>query len=216
MCANLCTVLRHTSTQPINVGYVFSRENIEDAAAAASFFFDMVERLCPEALSRLCIEYRPLRRDAKDEGRDFPEAVTKQDISGAEASFRRLVLNRPNFGAFLSARTNWEVIRFGNSHEVTSFRHCGYSSIFRLIRANGEVRPCCMRLAEPEFYLGNILSDLPESIALNLLLNAHYLRPGCDGPGCKLGQINRLIEEGLAGRANRSLVAAVAANSFFG
>lgn len=216
VCANLVRLLSLTTTQQINVGFVFSRENIRDAAATALYFFDLVERLCPVALDRLCVEYRPLRRDAKDEDRDFPEAVTDGDIAVAETDFRRMASGRPRLAEFLRARTNWEVIRRGNSHEAVSFGHCGYSSIFRLVRASGEVRPCCMRLADPEFYMGNMLLDSPESISLNLLYNAHYLRPGCDGPGCKLGRTNQLIEEGLAGRAPCATDSAVASNPFFG
>lgn len=216
VCANLVTLLTLTTTQQVNVGFVFSRENIQDAAKAALYFFDLVERRCPEALGRLCVEYRPLRKDLKDEGRDFPEAVTRGDIALAEADFLRMASGRPRFAEFLRVRTNWEVIRNGNSHDVVGFAHCGYSSIFRLIRASGEVRPCCMRLAGSEFYMGNMLLDAPEAISLNLLYNAHYLRPGCDGPGCKLGRTNRLIEDGLAGRAARAADSAIASNPFFG
>jgi hypothetical protein len=214
--ANLVTLLRLTTTQQINVGFVFSRENVRDAAKAALYFFDLADDFCPEALGRLCVEYRPLRKDLEGEGRDFPEAVTDGDVALAVAGFRGLASGRPRFAEFLRVRTNWEIIQKGNSHEIVGFGHCGYSSIFRLIRASGEVRPCCMRLAGPEFYMGNMLVDSPESIGLNLLYNAHYLRPGCDGPGCKLGRVNRLIEEGLAGRAVRATDSAIASNPFFG
>jgi len=216
VCANLVRLLSLTTTQQINVGFVFSRENIRDAAPAALYFFDLVERLCPVALGRLCVEYRPLRKDLKDEGRDFPEAVTGGDIALAESNFRRMASGRARFAEFLRVRTNWEVICQGNSHKAVGFGHCGYSSIFRLVRASGEVRPCCMRLADSEFYMGNMLLDSPESVSLNLLYNAHYLRPGCDGPGCKLGRTNMLIEEGLAGRAACAADSAVASNPFFG
>jgi sulfatase maturation enzyme AslB (radical SAM superfamily) len=166
-------------------------------------------------LGRLRIDYRPLRKDAKDEGRVFPEAVTNDDVVKAEADFLRLA-NDEEFGTFVRCHTNWEVIRRGNAHEPVDFSQCGFSTIYRLIRANGEVRPCCMRIGEPEFYLGNVLRDAPESIAMNVLFNAQYLRPGCDGPGCKLCRTNRLIEDGIAGRIEPSTIPAVAAYPFFG
>jgi hypothetical protein len=88
--------------------------------------------------------------------------------------------------------------------------------IHRLIRANGDVRPCCMRVSEPEFDLGNLLRDPPETVALNVLYNAAYLRPGCDALGCKLGVLNRLIADGLAGVVRPSTDPGVAGNPFFG
>jgi hypothetical protein len=158
-----------------------------------------------------------LRRDPKDGGRDdFPEGITADEAGAAECEFAALARSDDDFSRFLRDQTNCEVIARGNSHQPVSFERCDYSMIHRLIRANGDVRPCCMRLAEPEFDLGNILRDSPETIALNVLYNAAYLRPGCDGHGCKLCGLNRLIAQGLAGEVQPSTIPAVANNPFFG
>jgi hypothetical protein len=84
-----------------------------------------------------------------------------------------------------------------------------------MIRANGSVRPCCVRLAEPEFDLGNVLSDPAELIALRILVNAAFLLPGCDARGCKLARVNRTATDGIDGRLVPSPEPAVAGNRFF-
>jgi hypothetical protein len=158
-----------------------------------------------------------LRRDPKDAGRDdFPEGITVDDARAAEREFVALARSDDDFARFLRNQTNCEVIARGNTHSPVPFERCDYSMIHRLIRANGDVRPCCMRLVEPAFDLGNILRDLPETIALNVLFIAAYLRPGCDGPGCKLGGLNRLIAQGLAGAVQPSAIPEVSQNPFFG
>ena len=122
----------------------------------------------------------------------------------------------PEFGGFLREHTNHDIINAGNAHAPVAFQHCGFSSIFRLVRADGEIRPCCMRLYEPEFYLGNLIHDSPETIALNMLYNSTFLKPGCDGPGCKLGQYNRLTEDAVVGIAQPSDDPEIRNNPFFG
>jgi hypothetical protein len=73
-----------------------------------------------------------------------------------------------------------------------------------------------MRLFEPEFCLGNLLHDSLETIALHMLYNSTFLKPGCDGPGCKLGQYNRLTEEAVAGAVQPSTDPQIRENPFFG
>jgi sulfatase maturation enzyme AslB (radical SAM superfamily) len=214
---NFFAILDGSEIPQVNIGFVFSRENIGEAPDAAHFFYEQVRSHRPEALDRLHIEYRPLRKDSKDEGRtDFPEAVTEQDIAACFSRFTDLARDDKPFQKFLGSQTNMEIIGRGNTHKQVAFEHCGFSSIFRLVRADGEMRPCCMRLFDPEFYLGNLLLDPPESIALNIIANANFLKPGCDAAGCKLGQYNKLTEDGADGIAAPSNNPAIRSNPFFG
>jgi MoaA/NifB/PqqE/SkfB family radical SAM enzyme len=214
---NLFAMLDGSAIPQVNIGFVFSRENISEAADAAHFFYEQVRSHRPEALDRLHIEYRPMRKDSKDEGRaDFPGAVTEDDIAACFKRFVELSRDDDAFKRFLGTQTNMEIVGRGNAHKPVPFEHCGFSTIFRLVRADGEMRPCCMRLFDPEFYLGNLLTDPPESIALNIIHNATFLKSGCDAQGCKLGQYNRLTEQGAAGAIAASTNPAIRANPFFG
>jgi len=195
VCDNLVRLLNETNIPSLGVGFVYSRCNISEASAAARFFFDLVMRQCPSALPRFNIAYRPLRRDIQHGDRsDFPEAITASDIAKVELEFVQMAKASPALEKFLREQTNCSDISLGNCHRAQRFTRCGYSTLYRLIRANGDVRPCCMRVAAPGFHLGNLLRDIPETIALNVLYNAAYLRPGCDAQGCKLCGLNRLLE----------------------
>lgn len=198
---NLVATLSGTQIRQVNVGFVFCADNMHETAQAARFFYDEVARHAPDELKRLYIDYRPLRRDTKDESRAFPEYVTFAQVREVERQLNAMRSDAA-FARFLDSQTNWQTVTRGNTHVKSGFDRCGYSTLYRLIRANGEVRPCCMRLEEPEFYLGNILHDPPEAIALAALVNAAYLRPGCDADGCKLGVLNRTIETGLETQSN--------------
>lgn len=215
VCANLIRLLEESTVPRVGVGFVFCDDNIQEAPAAARFFYDLVNSECPRALPRFSIAYRPLRRDPKDAGRVFPASVTQEQISAAERGFIEMARHE-DVARFLRHQTNCEIISCGNAHRPVDFARCDYSMIFRLVRADGEVRPCCMRIAEPEFYLGNVLKDAREKVAMNVLYNAAYLRPGCDGRGCKLCLLNQVIARGLAGEVQPSTSPVVASNPFFG
>lgn len=214
VCSNLVDLLARTNVPQVNVGFVFYAGNIHEAPQAARYFYDLVNTHCPEALGRLYIDYRPLRRDPKDLARDFPESVSGAQIAQACEEFLSLASD-PWFASFLRTNTNCVSILDGHTHDRTGFTRCDYSSIYRLIRANGDVRPCCMRLAEPEFDLGNILCDAQALIALRILVNAAFLLPGCDAAGCKLARLNRTATDGIEGRLAPSTDPAIAGNRFF-
>jgi sulfatase maturation enzyme AslB (radical SAM superfamily) len=76
---------------------------------------------------------------------------------------------------------------------------CYYSETFRIVRANGDLWPCFVRVAEPDFRLGNIISDSLETIALNTLYIAARRKPHCDSLGCCQCHVNYTFEQGLIG-----------------
>jgi sulfatase maturation enzyme AslB (radical SAM superfamily) len=215
VCKNLLWLLRETQIQQINLGFVYCDENIHEATEAAQFFFRHVSAIFPEGLGRICIDYRPLRQDFGDKHEEFPAAVTQGQIDCARSAFEKLA-ESAEMRDFLEEQTNWEVIGNGNHHAPADFSRCGYASIFRLIRADGSVWPCCMRVNAPSFCLGSILNgSTPATIAQKAAQFAEHLRPGCDAENCKLAVINRTIEDGLRGDIEPSRMPEIAENPFF-
>ena len=87
----------------------------------------------------------------------------------------------------------------GNTHPPHEFSRCYYSQTFRIVRANGDLRPCFIRVIEPDFKLGNIITDSLEAIALNTLYIGARRKPHCDSLGCCQCHVNYTFEQGLKG-----------------
>ena len=215
VCSNLLWLLRETRISQINLGFVYCEENIHEAAEAARFFYRFVRASFPDGLGRICIDYRPLRQDFGDKHEAFPGAVTQGQIDCVRSDFDGLAESSEMRG-FLEDQTNWEVIGNGNHHAPAGFSRCGYASLFRLIRADGSVWPCCMRVNVPEFCLGNVLTgSTPAEIAEKAAQFAGHLRPGCDAENCKLAVMNRTLEDGLRGDIEPSQEPEIMENPFF-
>ena len=215
VCANVVATLRRTRHTRVGVGYLYSAANIHEAALAARALYDLVRRSYPDGLDRFSIQYRPLRRDPKDEGRAFPAAISLAERNRCEAEFISLARRDSAFAGFLRDSTNCEVIAGGNEQAPLEFGRCHYSTVFRIVRANGDLRPCFIRVVEPEFLLGNLTRDPPEKIALNALYMAAFLRPGCDRHGCRQCHVNWILEAGLRGEIEPSKAPSVADDPFF-
>jgi MoaA/NifB/PqqE/SkfB family radical SAM enzyme len=209
-------LLKETKVKSVGAGFVFCKANHAEAPAFARLLFDRALRECPHELERLTVAYRPLRNDSTDPTTPFPELLDESDVEQTSQEFLDIADADPELERFLRKQTNCWVLSGGNTHRAETFQSCGYSTIFHLIRANGDVRPCCMRLDSPDFYLGNILWDPPDVIALNTLWNAAYLKSGCTAAGCKLSSLNATIEAGLNGKIPASTAPLVANDPFFG
>jgi MoaA/NifB/PqqE/SkfB family radical SAM enzyme len=209
-------LLRESSVPSVGAGFVYCKQNYAEAPAFARLLFERVRSECPQQLDRLNIAYRPLRNDSRETAIPFPEFLNEDDIARVERDFLAMSNESPELCQFLRNQTNCYILGGGNRHEGATFDRCGYSGIFHLVRASGEVRPCCMRLESADFYLGNVRWDSPETIALNTLWNAEYLKPGCDSGGCKLAKLNATIEEGLAAKVRASESSLIKNNPFFG
>lgn len=196
VCKNLLAVLRGTQIPQVNVGFVFSAENGDEVAETAQFFRHLVLTNCPAEIGRLCIDYRPIRRDPADRHSRFPDSITKQQRDIALKGFAKL---RMEDGEFLYRQTNYQAVVIPEDANP-SFGRCGYAGIYRLIRANGDVRPCCMRLREPAFDLGNLLRDAGETLAGNILQLSRGMPLGCGPASCRLSNLNRVIEDGITGK----------------
>jgi MoaA/NifB/PqqE/SkfB family radical SAM enzyme len=183
----------------VGISFLFARSNIHDYAAVARFIFELVKKEMPEALHKVNIQYRPLRRDPDRYAQPFTQAVTRKQIQRAVREVRELADSSGEVKAFLRNQTNITAVLGGNTHTPHEFSRCYYSQTFRIVRANGDLRPCCIRVSEPDFVLGNIRTDSLETIALNTLYIGARRKPQCDPYGCRLCHVNWTFEQGLKG-----------------
>jgi MoaA/NifB/PqqE/SkfB family radical SAM enzyme len=199
----------------VGVGMLFSKFNIHEYARVADFLFQLVSREKPHCLPKVNIQYRPLRRDPSSAGRPFDEAITPAQFQAAIQEVEDLARSSPQMEAFLRDQTNITAILGGNTHPPYSFSRCYYSQTFKILRANGDLRPCFIRVMEPEFRLGNLLSDPLETIALNTLYVGAARQPDCDARGCRQCHVNYIFENGLAGKIQPSPSAEVLADPMY-
>jgi MoaA/NifB/PqqE/SkfB family radical SAM enzyme len=199
----------------VGVSFLFARSNIHEYADMARFIFDLVKKEKPYALHKVNIQYRPLRRDPYRYDRPFNEAVTSDNIARIVSEVRNLADSSSEMREFLINQTNITAILGGNEHPPHEFSRCYYSQIFQILRANGDFRPCFIRVMEPDFILGNILTDSLETKALNTLYIAARRKPYCDAHGCRQCHVNYMLEQGLEGIITSSNSLEVLADPMF-
>jgi MoaA/NifB/PqqE/SkfB family radical SAM enzyme len=188
----------------VGISFLFARSNVHDYAAVAHTIFELVKKEKPHALPKVNIQYRPLRRDPYYSGKPFTQAVTLGQIHRAVTEVRELADSSQEMKAFLRNQTNITAILGGNTHPPHNFSRCYYSQTFRIVRANGDLRPCFIRVSEPDFVLGNIRTDSLETVALNTLYIGARHKPGCDPHGCRQCHVNYTFEQGLRGNLRPS------------
>ena len=169
----------------VGISFLFAKSNIHEYAQVAHFIYNLVKKEKPQHLNKVNIQYRPLRRDPYEYHKEFTEAVTQEQIQTAVKEVLELAKTSQQMEKFLKEQTNITAILGGNSHPPLDFNRCYYSQVFKIIRANGDLRPCFIRVTEPDFIIGNIHRDSPETIALNTLYIAAKQKPHCDAHGCR-------------------------------
>jgi sulfatase maturation enzyme AslB (radical SAM superfamily) len=199
----------------VGISFLFSKANIHEYTAVARFIFELVQSVKPQHLHKVNIQYRPLRRYPWNSHRPFAEAITDQDIRRTVSQVVELGKQSPEMEAFLREQTNITAVLGGNTHPPHEFSRCYYSQTFKIVRANGDLRPCFIRVTEPDFLLGNIVRDSPERIALNTLYVAAKRISGCSARGCRQCHVNYVFEQGLAGRMQPSTSPEVLADPMF-
>lgn len=188
----------------VGISFLFAQSNIHEYAAVARLVFELVTGTKPEAFHKVNIQYRPLRRDPHLYDRPFTEAITTEQIQEAVRQVRELADSSAEMKVFLRNQTNVTAVLGGNSHPPHEFSRCYYSQTFKIVRANGDLRPCFVRVTEPDFDLGNIISDSLETIALNTLYVAARRKPNCDSLWCCQCHVNYTFEQGLQGNLKPS------------
>ena len=199
----------------VGISFLFARSNIHEYAAVAKLIFELVMKEKPRALNKVNIQYRPLRRDPHQYDRPFTQEVTLEQIQKAVSEVRALADSSPEMKAFLRNQTNITAVLGGNAHPPHPFSRCYYSQVFRIVRANGDLRPCFIRAAEPGFILGNIQTDALETIALNALYIGARRKLHCDPDGCRQCHVNYTFEQGLIGNLRPSYSPEVRADPMF-
>jgi MoaA/NifB/PqqE/SkfB family radical SAM enzyme len=199
----------------VGISFLFSKANIHEYAEVARLIFDLVQSAKPQHLHKVNIQYRPLRRDPANSHGPFTEAISDRDIQRTVRRVVELARQSPEMEAFLRDQTNVTAVLGGNTHPPLSFARCFYSETFKIVRANGDLRPCFIRVAEPDFVLGNVLRSALERIALNTLYVAAKRKAHCDARGCRQCHVNYVFEQGLADRMQPSPSPEVRADPMF-
>lgn len=177
----------------IGIGFLYSKLNIEEYVECAHLIYKLVMDKAPDKLYKVDIQYRPLRNDNPDA--PFLEALEEQDITTTVDRINKLSSISEDFEAFLRNQTN--ITSLLGSNNLRGFRRCYYSEIFKIVRANGDIRPCCVRIDDPDLYIGNILDNSLEEIGINTLYIACKGNIYCSPKYCKLSVINHIAEAGV-------------------
>lgn len=199
----------------VGISFLFAKSNVHEYARVVEFIYELVKKEKPQHLHKVNIQYRPLRRDPYEYDQSFTEAITQEQINIATKEVLALAKRNTEVAKFLREQTNITAILGGNTHPPLAFNRCYYSQSFHIIRANGDLRPCFIRVTEPDFVLGNIYHDSPETIALNTLYIAARKKPHCDAHGCRQCHVNATFEKGLSGELLPSTSPEVLADLMF-
>jgi MoaA/NifB/PqqE/SkfB family radical SAM enzyme len=214
VCKNYLSYLNY-DVRYVGISFLFAQANIHDYTAVAKFIFNLVKNEKPHALHKVNIQYRPLRRDPYVYNRPFTQAVTAEQIQNAIREVRQLADSSEEMKRFLKDQTNITAILGGNAHPLHDFSRCYYSQTFRIVRASGDLRPCFIRVTEPDFSLGNIQTDGLETIALHALYVGARRKPHCDQQGCRQCHVNYTFEQGLSGNLKPSTSSEVLADPMY-
>ena len=191
-----------TPIENVGMGFVYSTINIHEYVEFARFIYNLVRDKKPEKLHKVNIQYRPFKEDRI--GIANPYKITPQQVQSTVERILIMTQQYPDMIPFLKEQTNIESFVGGSIFQPYRFTECNYSKIFRIVRADGELRPCCIRVLEPELSLGNILTDSPEKILGNLRRVYSCEIPYCEPRYCRWNYTNHLLEEGLSGRVSPS------------
>jgi len=198
----------------VGISFLYARANVHEYADVAEFIFRLVKREKPQFLSKVNIQYRPLRRDPHNYHLPFDDAVDQSHINRAVQEIRSLAENA-EMKDFLKRQTNITGILGGNTHPSHEFSRCYYSETFKIVRANGDIRPCFIRVVEPDFNLGNVIFDSLETIALNTLYINAKRKEHCNAHGCRQCHVNFVFEQGIQGNLKPSTSLEVLADPMY-
>lgn len=211
---NLMNYLNTTIPQ-VGGTFLYSKANIHEYTDFLRYFFNTVQRHHPDKLYKLNLTFRPLRQNPTDTGREFPDAIDQDDINQTVHDILDFAQEHSDHEDFLREQTNVEAVLGGNHQPPMAFSRCYYSQIFHIVRANGDVRPCFVRVLEPDFILGNIITDSKATIVLNALYIAARKKPHCNPKGCRQAHCNYILEQGLKGSIKPPTDPNVANDPFF-
>ena len=181
----------------VGVSFLFSKFNLAEALPFARKTYDFVRARGDESLPRVNVQYRPLRIDGDLTSARFDFAVRRDDLLQVAEECERAADRDPEFGRFLREQTNIWALGGGNVHPAHDFDRCRYSQIFTILRASGDLRPCFIRVREPEFLIGNLITDPLERIALRRMQLALIEDTGCTPQNCRQCHVNNVLARGV-------------------
>lgn len=204
-----------TDVRYVGLGFVFSRTNMADYVELPRFIYDTVMKNCPEAISKVNIQYRPLRHDPPNLN-DASLFLTREDIERIEGQLLALTEERPDLVQFVREQTNILSFLDGNVHKPREFSRCHYAEIFKIIRADGGVRPCCVGSLLNDLHLGSLFSDDLRTIAWNTFRAAEKDKASyCNASQCRMCKVSHTVEKGLLGELSPSRSEEVQADYMF-
>jgi len=199
--------------QRVGLGFLYSGLNVSEYVRFAEMVYDAVMGQAPHHMPKVEIQYRPLRFD-------YPFAtpkryvVTEADRDAIRAQLEGLIVARPEMIPFLKEQTN--VLRglYDSPTQKQKEPHCYYAEAFKIVRANGDVYPCCMGIASGALKLGNLLSDSMEHLGLATATVVGKSSAVCQ-EGCHYDGLNRIARMGMEGVAVPSMAPLVRSDPMF-
>lgn len=204
---NIEYYLNCTKIDNVGVGFLFSADNID----SIPIFLQKMYEICKNSYRGhlLNLQFRPLR----------PEySIFTETLAGHNCSFKlisQLQINRiidyikniedVEYKNFILRQSNYEVFSLDKLKNYwmpeKTFALCYMSSIYTLMRANGDLYSC-IHLGEEDCSLGNIdnIKDR-ESIAELGLKRIKYINKGglwCNNEECRYAHINNQVERALS------------------
>ena len=197
----------------VGIGFLYSSYNHHEYAAVAEFIHDVVACNKTEALSRVSLQYRPLVVDNLNGSASA--ILTEAEMENVKESVRSLLIRRPDIVPWLRQRTNISAAWNHNGPGWVKGDGCYYAEIFRMVRANGDLRPCCILPDSEGLLLGNLFADSESDIVANILRMVGRQDEPCSNGLCRMGQINDVISAGLMGELSASPLETVQADLMF-
>jgi radical SAM protein with 4Fe4S-binding SPASM domain len=200
---NILRSLTETNIPQVGVGFVYHPGNIAEAGNIISFFANLIMQRCPNELHRFNIQFRPWRSPL---GKPMitERILSSEDVENACAILFRNIDQDKFLERFVRENTNIAVnLLCGGAREmVHPFSECYFGLAKTVIRADGSLYPCFRTAAsrDPLFYLGNIIADTPQRIALRELYVTTTSTKKICAPNherCLLCVFNNLLEKGI-------------------
>ncbi|MFX0141433.1 MAG: radical SAM protein [Candidatus Hodarchaeota archaeon] len=186
-----------SSIPKVGLGYLFDNKNLLEIPNFIKDSYDQINKLKSDKLTKVNIQFRPIypTPDKWNQGvRDMisinqiQEIKLKDEIlSFAEDSKQKC--------EFLINQTNIEVL-FHQRYKYPKFdfNYCGISLIYCLVRPQGDIYPCFVRVGDQNLLLGNVFTDNDKNIALKQHAIYQAKQTDCRERGCRQSHIINLLQ----------------------
>jgi len=185
----------NTNIQEVGIGFLYSKNNINEAFEVSKLIFERCLLKYPNQISKINIQYRPLRKDFCNSRKCFKDAISVKDAENEIEKFNNEFKLNKVYKNFVQENTNYQDILKGNFNKQIGFHYCSYSKISVLVKANGNIRPCCIGQDREELAMGNCIKDSRNILAQKMLKFHSSLPLLCSKNTCRYNKINALLEK---------------------